>query len=116
MSAVADAPPTGWGPLFEAQPTDEVIQARDAAGWLLNDVRAHPTAYHADLATVLAEVAEEADLALATRPAVAVARRIGVDLELIKQRLDVAGYIATAPQACGSTGGRAATSAPGARS
>jgi len=95
VSAVASpAAPAIYPLLFDGQSTDEVRENREAAGWLLADVRANPSAYHPALQGVLAEVVEAADLTLANRPAVTVDQSIGADLDEIKSRVDIAGYIA----------------------
>ena len=93
MSAAVANASTTWPLVFDGQPTDEVRENRDAAGWLLNDVNKHPSAYHPDLAAMLGEVVDVADQALAARSAVAVDPPIGANLDLIKRRVDVAGYI-----------------------
>lgn len=82
------------GDLFAGRPLPEVRESRDAAAWWLRAVEADPDAYHGALSDVLAEVVAEADALLARRRVPAPPTGVRADLDLIRTRVDLAGYLA----------------------
>ena len=90
-SAMVEA---SWGRLFEAQPDADVQEALDAARWVLADVAANPAMWPPATRDVYAEVAQEASHTLAARRAAPRPIRLPADLDEIKRRLPVDGYVA----------------------
>ena len=83
-----------WGRLFEAQPTADVQEALHAAQGVLADMAEHPEMWPANVRDVYADVAQEASRTLAQRRAAPRPTRLGADLDEIKRRLPIDGYIA----------------------
>lgn len=82
------------GDLFAGRPLPEVRESRDAAAWWLRRIGGEPDAHHPHLAGVLAEVVAEADALLARRRVPATPTGVRTDLDLIRSRVDLVGYLA----------------------
>lgn len=88
------SPRATFADLFAGLSADEVRESRDAARWWLRHVEAAPDAFHRDLPAMLAEVVADAERGLARRRSAPTADAVASDLDLIRERVDVAGYVA----------------------
>ena len=83
-----------WALLLDDLPVEAVNENHDAAGWVLDDARRHPDRWPADALAPFAEVREATGRNLAARTVRPTPTRMRVDLGAIRQRIDLAGYVA----------------------
>jgi hypothetical protein len=87
-------PADGWSLLFERIPTDDIIETVAAAEWWRDAVAANRDAHHPELPAVLADVIADAEAELARRhDRWSAGSGIALDLDTIKTRVDIAGYL-----------------------
>ena len=107
MSAAADAThdagwnlhcaPTGarlWALVLDDLPVEAVNVNHDVCGWALADMAKHPDRWSLELRALFAEVHEETERNLAARAVQPTPTRMRSDLDLIRSRIDLAGYVA----------------------
>lgn len=86
--------PIGWETLFVTQPTAEIVESLAAASWWRDEIAADPALHHPKLSSILDEVVAGAECELARRRACPPPRPdLVTNLDLIKSRIDVAGYL-----------------------
>lgn len=83
-----------YGTLFCRQPLADVQEAAAAARWMLDEIAKNPEAFGPAVRAAFVEVRGEAERELSDRRARPAAAPLLADLELAKERVDLAGYIA----------------------
>ncbi len=81
--------------IFREQPAEHVREAATLAEWMLGEIEKDPDAYPESIRDVFAEVAQEAawELEDRNRPPAAGPTPLSADLHLVKERVDIAGYV-----------------------
>lgn len=83
----------GWRSVFAEQPTDDVQEALDVTRWWLRGAAAAPDVHPSDVTELFWEIERDAAGVLAARRTVPAPTRLGAALDVVKRRLDVAGFI-----------------------
>ena len=89
--------PTGeriWALLLDDLPAEAVNENHDVAGRVLADAKKNPDLWSPDMRALFAEVREETGRNLAARAVRPTPTRMRADLELIRARIPLDGYVA----------------------
>ena len=98
-----DSPPTDppyapsgsriWALLLDDLPVEAVNQNHDIAGWALRDMAKHPDLWPLELRPLFAEIHQETGNNLDARAVRPTPTRLPADLDAIRDRIDLAGYV-----------------------
>ena len=85
--------PASWANVFWDQLTDEVQEVLDAARWWLQGAAADPGSHPPGMVDLFREIERDAAAVLGARRVAPAPTRFGAALDVVKRRLDLAGFL-----------------------